>query len=122
MHFWPPVGIRMLDGDMTDLVEAQSLSFRPQHIDIYLASWGPEDDGATLEGPGPLTRLALQNGIKTVRKSLCVKEEDKGLLLVCLFTSVSYLWLYIYLKALSFLPYQCVNVINTLITSVCLPN
>nr|XP_040052772.1 proprotein convertase subtilisin/kexin type 5 isoform X2 [Gasterosteus aculeatus aculeatus] len=60
-------GIRMLDGDVTDIVEAQSLSFRPQHIDIYLASWGPEDDGATLEGPGPLARLALRNGIKTGR-------------------------------------------------------
>ena len=58
----------MMNGDVTDIVEAQSLSFRPQHIDIYLASWGPEDDGATLEGPGPLTRLALQNGIKTVRE------------------------------------------------------
>lgn len=58
----------MLDGDVTDIVEAQSLSFRPQHIDIYLASWGPEDDGATLEGPGPLARLALRNGIKTVRE------------------------------------------------------
>ncbi|KAL6096710.1 pcsk5 [Pungitius sinensis] len=61
-------GIRMLDGDVTDIVEAQSLSFRPQHIDIYLASWGPEDDGATVEGPGPLARLALQNGIKTGRR------------------------------------------------------
>ncbi|KAM4634072.1 proprotein convertase subtilisin/kexin type 5 [Polymixia lowei] len=61
-------GIRMLDGDVTDMVEAQSLSFRPQHIDIYLAGWGPEDDGATLEGPGPLARLALQNGIKTGRQ------------------------------------------------------
>ncbi|XP_076014522.1 proprotein convertase subtilisin/kexin type 5 [Genypterus blacodes] len=60
-------GIRMLDGDVTDVVEAQSLSFRPQHIDIYLASWGPEDDGATLEGPGPLTRLALHSSIETGR-------------------------------------------------------
>ncbi|XP_029372303.1 proprotein convertase subtilisin/kexin type 5 [Echeneis naucrates] len=60
-------GIRMLDGDVTDIVEAQSLSFRPQYIDIYSASWGPEDDGATLEGPGPLAHLALQNGIKTGR-------------------------------------------------------
>ena len=57
----------MLDGDVTDMVEAQSLSFRPQYIDIYSASWGPEDDGATLEGPGPLTRLALENGVKNVR-------------------------------------------------------
>ncbi|TNN76601.1 Proprotein convertase subtilisin/kexin type 5 [Liparis tanakae] len=58
----------MLDGDVTDIVEAQSLSFRPQHIDIYLAGWGPEDDGASLEGPGPLARLALHNGIKTGRQ------------------------------------------------------
>lgn len=65
------LGIRMLDGDVTDVVEAQALSFRPQYIDIYLASWGPEDDGATLEGPGPLTHLALQNGIKTVRDRKC---------------------------------------------------
>ncbi|XP_068561703.1 proprotein convertase subtilisin/kexin type 5 [Cebidichthys violaceus] len=60
-------GVRMLDGDVTDIVEARSLSFRPQHIDVYIASWGPEDDGATLEGPGALARLALQNGIKTGR-------------------------------------------------------
>ncbi|KAM3849392.1 proprotein convertase subtilisin/kexin type 5 [Diretmus argenteus] len=60
-------GIRMLDGDVTDVVEAQSLSFRPQHIDIYVASWGPEDDGTTLEGPGPLARLALHNGVQTGR-------------------------------------------------------
>uniref|UniRef100_A0A8C6KVW4 Proprotein convertase subtilisin/kexin type 5a n=1 Tax=Nothobranchius furzeri TaxID=105023 RepID=A0A8C6KVW4_NOTFU len=60
-------GIRMLDGDVTDMVEAQSLSFRPQYIDIYLAGWGPEDNGASLEGPGPLTRLALQIGTKTGR-------------------------------------------------------
>lgn len=59
----------MLDGDVTDAVEARSLSVRPHHVDIYLASWGPEDDGATLGGPGPLTQLALQNGAKTVRKS-----------------------------------------------------
>lgn len=58
----------MLGGDVTDMVEARSLSFRPRYVDIYLATWGPEDDGATLEGPGPLAQLALQNGVKTVRK------------------------------------------------------
>lgn len=57
----------MLAGDVTDIVEAQSLSFKPQYIDIYLAGWGPEDDGATLEGPGPLAHLALQSGTQTVR-------------------------------------------------------
>ncbi|XP_077441964.1 proprotein convertase subtilisin/kexin type 5 isoform X2 [Vanacampus margaritifer] len=63
-------GVRILDGldgEVTDMAEAQALSFKPQHVDIYLASWGPEDDGATVDGPGPLTRLALQNGIGTGR-------------------------------------------------------
>ncbi|XP_057675882.1 proprotein convertase subtilisin/kexin type 5-like [Corythoichthys intestinalis] len=63
-------GIRMLeglDGEVTDMVEAQALSFQPQHIDIYLASWGPEDDGTTVDGPGPLTRLALRTGVQTGR-------------------------------------------------------
>uniref|UniRef100_A0A3Q4MDZ7 Proprotein convertase subtilisin/kexin type 5-like n=1 Tax=Neolamprologus brichardi TaxID=32507 RepID=A0A3Q4MDZ7_NEOBR len=61
-------GIRMLDGDVTDIVEAQSLSFSPGYIDVYLAGWGPKDDGATLDGPGPLTRLVLQNGVQTGRQ------------------------------------------------------
>lgn len=66
-YFSPlPAGIRMLGGDVTDVVEARSLSFRPQYVDVYLAGWGPEDDGATLEGPGPLALLALENGIKRV--------------------------------------------------------
>ncbi|KAG7499791.1 proprotein convertase subtilisin/kexin type 5-like [Solea senegalensis] len=60
-------GVRMLDGDVTDITEAQSLSFKPEYIHIYLASWGPVDDGVTLEGPGPLSQIALQNGIKSGR-------------------------------------------------------
>lgn len=60
----------MLGGDVTDIVEAQSLNFSPHYIDIYLASWGPNDDGATLEGPGHLARLALQAGIKIVRETV----------------------------------------------------
>ncbi len=59
----------MLDGDMTDMVEAQSLSLKQQYIDIYSSSWGPDDDGKTVDGPGPLARLALENGI---RKLVCV--------------------------------------------------
>ena len=44
--------VRMLDGDVTDAVEAGSLSLNPQHIDIYTNSWGPNDDGRTIEGQG----------------------------------------------------------------------
>ena len=54
-------GVRMLDGDVTDAVEARSLGLNSQHIHIYSASWGPDDDGKTVDGPGRLaTRAFLQ--------------------------------------------------------------
>jgi len=56
-------GVRMLDGDVTDAVEARSLSLNMQHIDIYSASWGPDDDGRTVDGPGTLARKAFEKGI-----------------------------------------------------------
>ncbi|GIX82399.1 hypothetical protein CEXT_97541, partial [Caerostris extrusa] len=43
--------------------EAQSLSLNPEHIDIYSASWGPDDDGKTVDGPGPLASTAFKEGI-----------------------------------------------------------
>ena len=56
----------MLDGRVTDRVEAESLSLNPQYIDIYSASWGPSDDGTTVEGPGTLASAAFANGIAKV--------------------------------------------------------
>lgn len=56
-------GVRMLDGDVTDAVEARSLSLNPQHIDIYSASWGPDDDGKTVDGPGELAMRAFVEGV-----------------------------------------------------------
>jgi hypothetical protein len=80
-------GIRMLDGPVSDVVEVvsctcicawplrilpllrfsstqgSSLSFKPNHVDIFSCSWGPDDDGKTVEGPGPLAAkyvLSLQ--------------------------------------------------------------
>ncbi|XP_066902631.1 furin-like protease 2 [Halyomorpha halys] len=61
-------GVRMLDGSVNDAVEARALSLNPDHIDIYSASWGPEDDGKTVDGPGPLARRAFINGVTTGRK------------------------------------------------------
>uniref|UniRef100_A0A8C4WTN5 Peptidase S8/S53 domain-containing protein n=1 Tax=Eptatretus burgeri TaxID=7764 RepID=A0A8C4WTN5_EPTBU len=60
----------MLDGDVTDVIEAGSLSLNPQHIHIYSASWGPEDDGLTVDGPGPLALEAFQRGITEGRSGL----------------------------------------------------
>ncbi|XP_029944497.1 proprotein convertase subtilisin/kexin type 6 [Salarias fasciatus] len=63
-------GIRMLDGDVTDIVEAKSLGIRPDYIHIYSASWGPRDDGKTVDGPGPLTKQAFEQGITKGRRGL----------------------------------------------------
>ena len=60
-------GVRMLDGPVSDSVEAASLNLNQDHIDIYSASWGPEDDGKTFDGPGPLAREAFYRGIKKGR-------------------------------------------------------
>ena len=54
--------IRMLDGRATDSLEADALSFNPQHIDIYSCSWGPKDNGKTFGRPGKLGRMALEAG------------------------------------------------------------
>jgi hypothetical protein len=57
----------MLDGEVFDAVEATSLSFNSTYIDIYSASWGPDDDGKVVDGPGPLAWKAFENGIENVR-------------------------------------------------------
>jgi len=61
-------GVRMLDGDVTDAVEARSITLNNHHIDIYSASWGPDDDGKTVDGPGNLAKRAFINGIQHGRK------------------------------------------------------
>ncbi|XP_074599820.1 proprotein convertase subtilisin/kexin type 4-like isoform X3 [Brevipalpus obovatus] len=63
-------GVRMLDGDVTDAVEARSLSLNPQHIHIYSASWGPDDDGKTVDGPGELATKAFMSGVAKGRNGL----------------------------------------------------
>lgn len=60
-------GIRMLDGDVSDRVEAESLSHARDTVDIMSCSWGPTDDGKTVEGPGILAQEALRKGVNEVR-------------------------------------------------------
>ncbi|XP_077203781.1 neuroendocrine convertase 1 isoform X2 [Paroedura picta] len=63
-------GIRMLDGIVTDAIEASSIGFSPDHVDIYSASWGPNDDGKTVEGPGRLAQKAFEYGIRKISADL----------------------------------------------------
>ncbi|TPX52437.1 hypothetical protein SeMB42_g01411 [Synchytrium endobioticum] len=55
-------GARLIATSNTDAVEASALTFQSQINYIYSSSWGPSDDGASLDGPGYLTRLAMERG------------------------------------------------------------
>jgi len=64
-------GIRMLDQPyMTDLIEANSMGHEPNLIDIYSASWGPTDDGRTVDGPRNATMRAIVRGVNEGRRGL----------------------------------------------------
>ena len=63
-------GLRLVAEPTSDLDEANALSYQNQEIDIYNNSWGPTDDGQRLEGPGPLTLAALENGVTNGRGEL----------------------------------------------------
>lgn len=61
-------GIRMLDQPyMTDIIEANSMSHEPNMIDIYSASWGPTDNGKTVDGPRNATMHAIVRGVNEGR-------------------------------------------------------
>nr|CAG4635336.1 EOG090X02T5 [Artemia franciscana] len=63
--------IRMLDQPyMTDLIEANSMGHEPNLIDIYSASWGPTDDGKTVDGPRNATMRAIVRGVNEGRNGL----------------------------------------------------
>jgi len=60
---------------MTDLIEANSMGHEPNLIDIYSASWGPTDDGKTVDGPRNATMRAIVRGVNEVR---CVIMRLRG--------------------------------------------
>ena len=54
---------RILSAPISDAVEASALSYKNQLNHIYSNSWGPWDDGATVEAPGPLAQRAFREGV-----------------------------------------------------------
>lgn len=55
---------------MTDLIEANSMGHEPHKIHIYSASWGPTDDGKTVDGPRNATMRAIVQGVNEVSASI----------------------------------------------------
>ncbi|XP_062910094.1 PC3-like endoprotease variant B isoform X2 [Mobula hypostoma] len=60
-------GIRVLDGVVTDALEAAALTYKNNYIDIYSCCWGPKDNGQKFEGPKRLGTKALQEGAEKGR-------------------------------------------------------
>jgi hypothetical protein len=59
---------------MTDLIEANSMGHEPNLIDIYSASWGPTDDGRTVDGPRNATMRAIVRGVNEVITCLLLQN------------------------------------------------
>ncbi|GAE00064.1 pheromone processing endoprotease Kex2 [Paecilomyces variotii No. 5] len=60
-------GIRILSKPISDADEAAAVNYGYQSNDIYSCSWGPPDDGQTMDAPGILIRKAMVNGIQQGR-------------------------------------------------------
>ncbi|KAI1794703.1 peptidase S8/S53 domain-containing protein [Ganoderma leucocontextum] len=60
-------GIRILSGPISDIDEAAALNYDYQNTSIYSCSWGPPDDGRSMEGPNHLIKKAMVNGIEQGR-------------------------------------------------------
>ncbi|KAE9406594.1 subtilisin-like protein [Gymnopus androsaceus JB14] len=61
-------GVRILSGAITDTDEAAALNFGYDEVSIYSCSWGPRDDGHTMEGPDYLITKAMVNGVNRGRQ------------------------------------------------------
>ncbi|KAK5147568.1 pheromone processing endoprotease [Rachicladosporium monterosium] len=63
-------GARILSGAISDVDEAIAMNYAFQENLIYSCSWGPPDDGQSMEEPGILIRRAMVTGIQQGRGGL----------------------------------------------------
>ena len=60
-------GVRILSKAIDDADEAAAVNYNYQNNDIYSCSWGPPDDGQTMDAPGILIKRAIVNGVQNGR-------------------------------------------------------
>lgn len=51
---------------LSDVTEAQALSFQRDYVSIYSNSWGPPDNGFLVQGPGYYAGRVLKEGASKV--------------------------------------------------------
>ena len=61
-------GLRILSKVITDEDEAVAMNYAMQDNQIYSCSWGPPDDGKSMDAPGILIRKAMVNAIQKGRQ------------------------------------------------------
>lgn len=62
-------GIRILSKRIMPGDEALAINFAMDKNDIYSCSWGPSDDGQTMEGPPEVVKKAMLNAINNGREN-----------------------------------------------------
>lgn len=60
-------GLRILSGAITDADEAAALNYKYQENEIYSCSWGPPDDGRSMEAPNSVILKSMVNGVNKGR-------------------------------------------------------
>ncbi|KAK0731183.1 peptidase S8/S53 domain-containing protein [Lasiosphaeris hirsuta] len=63
-------GLRILSKLITDADEAVAMNYDFQHNQIYSCSWGPPDDGKSMDAPGILIKRAMLNAVQRGRGGL----------------------------------------------------
>ena len=77
-------GIRILDGSVTRIMESKALGHNLDHVDIFSASWGPPDNGKSMDGPKGVTSMVLEEAMANVSLILydmsisCVSQTYVG--------------------------------------------
>ena len=61
-------GIRILSKSISDEDEAVAMNYGYQDNQIYSCSWGPPDDGKSMDAPGILIRRAMVNAVQNGRQ------------------------------------------------------
>ena len=63
-------GVRILSGAISNADEAIAMNFAYQQTQIYSCSWGPPDDGQSMEAPDILIQRAMVTGVQKGRSGL----------------------------------------------------
>lgn len=63
-------GLRILSKQISDADEAVAMNYDFDHNQIYSCSWGPPDDGRSMDAPGILIRRAMLNAVQNGRQGL----------------------------------------------------